>query len=140
MITMINRGFFFFIGIPGASANYIHVDNVVEGLVRCGRARGNHFSIFNLSDHRTIEDFIAVIARELGRPAPMTRLPEKMVRWLAKIGACLPHFPLTESRINALTCRSVYSTERIERELGYAHPVSMEDGLRDLVQGWWRPV
>jgi len=50
MTVMINRGFFFFIGRKGASANYIAADNVVEALVRCGcmpQAKGR---IYNLSD------------------------------------------------------------------------------------------
>src|SRR5262245_54854077 len=32
----IERGLFFFIGPPGASANYVHVTNVAESLVLCG--------------------------------------------------------------------------------------------------------
>lgn len=136
MIAMINKGLFFFIGKPGASVNYIHVDNVVEGLVRCGKMSAARGQIYNLSEHRTIEVFVSVIAAELRKPMPKTRLPEMLVRWMAKLCGWLPHFPLTESRVNALTTRSVYSIERIQHELGYAHKVSMEDGLCQIVKAW----
>ncbi len=74
MVAMINRGLFFFIGKGGASANYIHVDNIVEGLVLCG-----------------------------SKPAAKGR-------------------------------------GRIQQELGYAHPVSMEKGLKQLVTEWKQAV
>jgi nucleoside-diphosphate-sugar epimerase len=136
MIVMINKRLFFFIGKPGASANYIHVDNVVEGLVQCGKKDAAKGRIYNLSDHRTIEEFVAIIADELHKPVPRLRLPEMPVQWMAKLCGRLPHFPLTESRVNALTNRSVYSIERIQYELGYVHQVSIEDGLRQMVKAW----
>lgn len=136
MIAMINKGLLFFIGKPGASANYIHVDNVVEGLVQCGKKDVARGQIYNLSDYRTIEEFVAIIADELRKPVPKLRLPEMPVRWVARLCERLPHFPLTESRVNALTNRSVYSIERIQQELGYVHQFSMEDGLRQMVKAW----
>lgn len=136
MIAMINKQLFFFIGKPGASANYIHVDNVVEGLVQCGKKDAAKGQIYNLSDHRTIEEFVAVIADELRKPVPRLRLPEMPVRWVAKLCGRLQHFPLTESRVNALTNRSVYSIERIQHELEYTHQVSMENGLSQMVKVW----
>lgn len=138
MISMIDRGRFFFIGRSGASANYIHVDNVVEGLVRCGsmpEARGRSY---NLSDHRTLEEFVSAIADALGKPAPTLKLPEIPVRIAARIFGRIPGFPLTEHRLNALVNRTVYPAARIRSELGYAHPVSMEEGLRQLVREWKR--
>ena len=136
MIEIINKGFFFFIGKPGASANYIHVDNVVEGLVQCGKKDAARGRIYNLSDHRTIEDFVAVVTDELRKPAPKLRLPEMPVRWVARMCERLPHFPLTEPRVNALTNRSIYSIERIQHELEYTYQVSMEDGLLQMVKVW----
>lgn len=134
MIAMINKGLFFFIGKPGASANYIYVDNVVEGLVRCGKMTDARGRIYNLSDHRTIEEFVKTIAGELHKPVPTLRLPEMPVRWMAKLCGRLPHFPLTEGRVKGLTSRAVYSIERIQNELEYVHQVSMEDGLRQMVK------
>lgn len=140
LFNMVNRGRYFFIGEPGASANYIHVDNVVDALVLCGihpRAKGE---IYNLSDYRPLEQFIAVIASVLGRSTPSLRLPEWSVRLPARLMGNLPGFPLTESRVGALTGRVIYSTEKIEQQLDYQHRVSMEAGLEELVRSWQQRV
>ena len=133
MINMINRGLFFFIGKPGASANYIHVDNVVEALVRCGTMQAAKGRIYNLSDHCSMESMIGVIAGELECRLPALRMPEFLVRWAARILEVIPGFPLSQSRVDALTNHAVYPIDRIQKELDYAHIISMEKGLRQLV-------
>lgn len=133
MINMINRELFFFIGRSGASANYIHVDNVVEGLVRCGTMPAAKDRIYNLSDHCSMENMVEVIAGELESRLPALRMPELPVRWAARILEGIPGFPLSQARVDALTNRSYYPIERIQTELGYKHVISMEKGLRQLV-------
>jgi nucleoside-diphosphate-sugar epimerase len=136
MIKMIRIGLFFLIGQPGASANYIHVANVAKALMLCGSESSSSGNVFNLSDHRTFEAFVAVIADELGCRFPILRLPERPVRWLAKVFGTLPGFPLTSSRINAMTTRCAYPIDKIQKELGYRHEVSMEAGIQELVRAW----
>lgn len=135
MIAMIDRGLFFFIGKPGASANYVHVDNVVEALVLCAKTSAARGRVYNLSDYRTLEEFVFAIADALGKPPPRVRLPEKAVRRAASLAKRLPRFPLTEERVDALTNRSWYSIRRIVHDLAYAHPRSMEQGISELVSG-----
>ncbi|MBI4938465.1 MAG: NAD-dependent epimerase/dehydratase family protein [Nitrosomonadales bacterium] len=136
LIAMIRKGWFFFIGKPGASANYIHVNNVVEALVLCGSLPQAAGRTYNLSDYRTMEKFVAGIAGALDAPVPRMRVPEAPVYLLAKLAGNIPDIPLTESRVDALTSRSVYPVSRIERELGYRHIVTMEEGLTELVGSW----
>jgi nucleoside-diphosphate-sugar epimerase len=113
------------------------VDNVVEALVLCGKMPQVTGQVYNLSDHCTLEHFVAIIAELLGCGVPRTRLPELPVRALAKLFGRIPGVPITQTRIDALTTRAIYSNEKIEQELGYRHPLSMEDGLSDLV-GYWQ--
>ena len=136
MTGMIDRGFFFFIGPKGASANYIFLDNVIEALVHCGRMAAAKGTVYNLSDQRTIEEFVAVIADALGKSHPNLRVTEGLARFAARTLGKVPGFPLTEFRIDALTTRVVYPATRIERELGYAHAVTMEDALSLFVGRW----
>lgn len=136
MTGMIDRGFFFFIGPRGASANYIFLDNVIEALVRCGRMAAAKGRVYNLSDNRTIEEFVALIADALDRSRPNLRVSECLARFAARSLGKLPGFPLTESRVDALTSRVVYPATRMERELGYAHAVTMEDALYLVVDRW----
>lgn len=136
MIEMIDRGLFFYIGKPGASANYIHVDNVAEGLVCCGTLDAARNRVFNLSDYRTLEQFTATIAEILGRPGTRLRVPQTLANFAAATFAIIPGFPLTLSRVAALTNRASYPKLRLQRELGYRDVVTMEDGLRELVDAY----
>ncbi len=140
LISMINRGAFFFIGKPGASANYIHVDNVTEALYRCGVMATAKGRVYNLSDYRKLEEFVRIIADELDVPFPRLRIPEAPVRLAVKLLGGIPRFPLTEARINAMVNRSQYAIERIQSDLEYYHPVSMNEGVRQLVRAWKRDV
>lgn len=136
MTAMIGRGLFFFIGKPGASANYIHVSNVVEGLLRCGTMQHAKGRIYNLSDHCTMEHFVDEIAGALGRNSPWLRIPEPIAYLAGSTLGKIPGFPLTRSRVDALANRSIYPISRIQQELGYRHLVSMEEGLRELVEAY----
>ena len=133
MIAMIKKGLFFFIGKPGASANYIYVDNIVEGLIRCGERSEGKGETYNLSDYCTIETFVSIIAANLGKSTPSLRLPGPAIGFASKIFEKIPGFPLTSSRVAALLNRAVYSTKKIEQELGYSHLVSIQEGLVKLV-------
>ena len=136
MIAMIKRGLFFYIGKPGASANYIHVNNVVDGLVRCGTMQPAQGRIYNLSDHCTMEHFVDVIADAFGCASPWLRIPEPIAYLTGITLGKLSGFPLTRSRVDALVNRSIYPISRIQQELGYHHVISMEDGLRELVKAY----
>ena len=136
MIAMIDKGLFFYIGKPGASANYIHVNNVTEGLIRCGTLPSAIGKIFNLSDHRTMEHFVGSISDALGRTPPQLRIPRAIAQLAGNTLGKLPGFPLTRSRVHALANYSHYPISRIQQQLGYQHIVSMEEGLKELVAAY----
>ncbi len=136
LIALIQRGWFFFIGQPNASANYIHVDNVVNALLLCGSVAHVKGQVYNLSDYRSLEDFVKIIANALRCKIPHLRIPELPVRVLIKLLGWIPGMPLTDSRINALTNYTIYENTKIEQELGYQHVISMEDGVAKLVAYW----
>lgn len=139
LIRMIDKGLFFFIGPPGAVANYIHVENVVDALLLCGQAElPQNGRAYIVSDHCPLETFVGIIAARLGRPAPRWRLPLPLVRAAANVFGRLPGFPLKPSRVAALTDRTVYRTDRIARELGYCNRITLEQGVSELVREWQR--
>lgn len=139
MLALIKRGLFFFIGRPGAIQNYIPVDDVVDALYLCGTKPAAKGRVYIVSDHMTIEDFVATAAGALGRPVPTLRIPEKAALWPAAVAqAAGLKIPLTPARVRGLMNRAVFSTARIERELSYAHGVWMEDELRRLASA--RPL
>jgi nucleoside-diphosphate-sugar epimerase len=137
LIRMIDKGRFFFIGKHGAAANYIHVENVVDALLLCGTSvLQSNDRAYIVSDHRTLEDLVGIIATSIGKRTPQKRLPESLVRAAVALAGLIPKFPLTLSRVDALTNRTVYRTDRIESELGYMNRVSMEAGIGELTRYW----
>jgi nucleoside-diphosphate-sugar epimerase len=135
MARMIERGLFFFIGTPGASANYVYRSSVVDALVLCGSSRTADGRIYNLSDWCTIEDFAGAMAAALGRPRPSLRLPEPLARAGVRTFGRLTRLPLTESRVDALVGRCRYPIGRLQRELGYDVAVSIADGIERMIAG-----
>lgn len=133
MLRMIEMGLFFYIGRAGASANYIHVDNVVDALIRCALDKEARGEIFNLSDYCTMEYFTRLMAKSLGVSEPWCRLPERPVRLISQYMQTLPRWPLSVARVDALTSFVNYPTDKIEKLLGYTHKISISKGIADLV-------
>ena len=133
LIETVSRGRYAFIGAPGAIGNFVHEDNVVDALLLCATRVEARARTYNVSQNCTIERMIETIASALGVAKPRMRIPEALARFIAQAGRVLPSFPLTPGRVAVLTSRAEYPTNRIERELGYRHLKSVEDGLRELV-------
>jgi nucleoside-diphosphate-sugar epimerase len=137
LIKMIDSGMFFFIGKRGAVANYIQVENVVDALVLCGTAvLPSYGRAYIISDHRTLEDFVGIIAAALEKITPRKRLPESLVRAVVAVAGSIPKFPLKSSRVDALTNRAIYRPDRIRSELGYKNRISLEEGIGELTRYW----
>ncbi len=131
LVRMVERGLFFFVGRQ-AVATYVYVDDVADALIACGTdaaASGTYV----LSDDRPMEVFIAAVAAALGTQRQPGTVPRWLARGVAGLFGWLPRFPLTPSRVDALSRRVRYSPERIQRELGYKFRVSIEEGLRRFV-------
>ncbi len=136
MINLIDRGLFFFIGPPGAKANYIHVDNVVYALMQCGKKQKAINQIFNLSDLIKMEIFVETISNELNKKMPWVRIPKSLAIIACGISKVLPGIPLTESRVYALTLQSWYPNDKIINLLDYTYQKSLQYGLREMVMSY----
>jgi len=135
MAALIRRRLFFFIGAPGASANYVHVEDVARALAFLATDPRRPSGIFNLSGWSTIEAFAGALARAEGRAEPKLRLPEGPVRLAARLGGWIPHFPLTPSRIDALTSRARYPAAKLE-QLGFALRYSADEAAAASATAW----
>jgi nucleoside-diphosphate-sugar epimerase len=133
LVTAVDRGLFFFVNRE-AIANYVYVDDVAEALAACSSAPVD--TLYNLSDDRTMEEFIGAIAVQLGRATPRLTVSEGVARLAARVGSAIPRFPLTISRIEALSRQVRYPSRRIRCELNYEFRVSIEEGLRRFVADW----
>lgn len=134
LVSMIARGWMMQVGTE-AVANYVFVDDVADALTLCAFAPGAA-GTYIVSNDRRMSVFLGAIAAELGETPATVRVPERPLRWVARTFGKLPGFPLTESRIDALTRRVRYPSRRLQGELGFRFAVSIEDGLRRFVQDW----
>jgi len=136
MARMLRAGLFVYIGGRGASANYIHADDVVSALVRCATVPEAAGRVYNLSDWCTIEEFVCALADGIGARHPWLRIPLPFARVLSTIGGRVPTFPLTQSRVDALSNRARYATDRIRDELGYAPTEALPMAIQNAASTW----
>lgn len=131
LIKAIRNQTFFYIGPQGALATYVHVDDVARALAACQSAPDG--SIYNLSSDCAWEELVEHIALEIGVPKPRYRIPEFPVRAAIKLLEGRVPFPLTLARLDALTRRCGYSSNRIMKELKFQFSKPMPVGICDLV-------
>jgi len=128
MCKMIQRGLFFYIG-RNAVVNYVHVADVVNALMLCGQLAEAKDKTYILSDAVSLESMAASISKGMGVRPPSVRLSESIARFLSNSIGKIPGFPLTESRVNALTSRCCYDSSAIQKELGVSFQTSLEEAF-----------
>jgi nucleoside-diphosphate-sugar epimerase len=134
MINAIRKGLFAFIGPSGASANYVHVNDVVQALALCVEQPQAAHQTYIVSAWATMEDMVSGLAAGTGIAPPKRRICLPMAKCLAVLFQWTPRWPLTMSRVQALSTRSRYSTEKIERELGWRLSVPVKEGMRQFAK------
>lgn len=134
MINAIRKGLFAFIGPPGASANYVHVDDVVHAIALCVEKSQAANQTYIVSAWATIEDMVSGLAAGAELAPPTRRISLVLAKCLAGLFQWTSRWPLTMSRVQALNTRSRYSTEKIERELGWRVSVPVKEGMRQFAR------
>lgn len=135
LIRMVKNGLFFYIGKPGVLVNYVHVDDVVEALLKCGRHKSAVGNVYNLSQTTEIERMVDSFLSGFGGKRTVQRFPESLVRIIARIFSMIPGFPLTISRIDALTIRAEYDSNKIINELDFNFKKDLDVWFFDLAAG-----
>lgn len=135
MLDAIRGGVFAFVGPPGASANYVHVDDVVQAIALCVEHPAAANQKYIVSAWSTIELMVAGLATGAGCAVSKRRIPVRLATLVARIMWWCPLWPLTLDRIRALSTRCRYSTEKIEAELGWELKTSVEEGMRNFARG-----
>ncbi|MDI1307810.1 MAG: NAD-dependent epimerase/dehydratase family protein [Methylotenera sp.] len=137
LISIINRGLFFYVGKKGSIVNYVHVDNVIDALMLCASVPLYRNPLtYIVSDYCTIEELVEIIAESLDKPYPKLRFPETVLQLIASIAEKIPGSPLKQSRIDAVTGRVIYSSKSIATDIGYCNRISIKDGFKEMVDAW----
>jgi len=130
LLKAVNKGLFFFIGKENKSlVNYIHVSDVVEALICCGSNDKALGEVFNLSQSTTVEKMITSFAFGMKSNKKILRLPEGVVRMVVNILEHIPGFPLTSPRVDALTGRCIYNSDKVQKILGFKYSMTLEEGF-----------
>lgn len=144
MFRGLARGRFPLLGSCEAFYHLTYIDDLVEGFILCGEvpaARGRTYILAG-PRYTTLNDLVALVAREVGRRPPRLHLP---VWPFFVAGAlcelvCVPlgiEPPLYRRRVDFYTKSRAFDTTRARTELGYAPAVDLEEGIRRTAD-WYR--
>jgi len=132
MLNVMRKKVFAFIGAEGASANYVHVQDVVQALDLCISHPKAANQTYIVSAWETMEEMVSGLAAGVGLNPPSRRIPLLVATLLAKAMQWWPRWPLSLGRVQAMSVRSRYSTEKIEKELGWKLTVPVKEGMREF--------
>lgn len=121
-----------------------YIDDLVEGFRLCGEvpAAANSTYILAGGEVTTLNELVALIAREAGVEPPTWRLPVWPF-WLAGgmcEAVCVPlgiEPPLYRRRVDFFTKSRAFDISRARTELGYAPRVGLRDGIQRTL-AWYR--
>jgi dihydroflavonol-4-reductase len=124
-------------GFIDTGLNFVHVDDVARGhLLALDRGRVGERYLLGGQDV-LLGDFLAMIARQVGRKPPTLRVPRGLLYPLAYAAEAIATITrrepfLTVDGLHLARYRMFFTSAKAERELGYtARP--FEDALRDAI-------
>lgn len=140
----INKGYFLMIGSGKALYHMTYIDDLVQGIVLCGRkseALGEVFTIAG-EEYTTIRELVDLIADVLGKPRPKWRVPFYPIyvaavlcdRICRTLGIKPPLYP---RRVEFFHKDRAFSIDKAKRLLGYKPRVSLREGLATTA-AWYR--
>jgi len=135
MLTVIRKNLFLFIGPEGASANYVHVQDVVQALALCVSHPKAANKTYIVSAWATMEKLVGGLAEGAGLANPFLRIPLWVAVLFANATQWCRFSPLTMGRVFAISGRSRYNTEKIENELGWKLTIPVKEGMREFARG-----
>jgi nucleoside-diphosphate-sugar epimerase len=135
LLELVRKGLFFFIGKENESlVNYVHVSDVVDALLLCGSDKKSLGEVFNLSQSSTVENMINSFSFEMESEKKILRLPKYFVRVIAAVLGWIPSFPLTSSRVDALTGRCIYNSTKVQKVLGFKYSMTLEERFESFAK------
>jgi nucleoside-diphosphate-sugar epimerase len=144
MFRGLNRGNFPMLGSGQAFYHLTYIDDLVEGFRLCGTVRAAAGRTYILAGPRytTLEELVALVARELGVRPPRVHWPVWPF-WTAGLLCemiCVPlrvEPPLYRRRVDFYTKSRAFDTTRARTELGFAPKVDLEEGIHRTAD-WYR--
>jgi nucleoside-diphosphate-sugar epimerase len=132
----IKRGRFPMIGDGRVLYHGIYIDDLLDGIIRCGtldQAIGETFILAG-PEYTTINELVAIVAEEVGARPPWLRIPLAPIYVAAAAceAVCKPMKLepwLHRRRVDFFTKSRAFDISKARRDLGYAPQVSLREGV-----------
>jgi nucleoside-diphosphate-sugar epimerase len=142
LIRQIKKNRFFYIGQGKGAANYVYVLDVAGALIflsESDTANGAIFIINNQSSMRDIVEHIKTCCQLSSQTVSLPFLP--VLAASTVVHAFYPGFVLSPSRVRALHSPYQYSSQKIEKQLGFRFEYGIKNGLKRTIEwlegkGW----
>lgn len=135
LMQIIKSGYYFHIGSINSMVNYVHIDDVVNALINCGANDFASNKLYVLSQCTRTSNMIDSLKQGMSINKQSFRLSERFVRIVSRfISLFYKSFPLTKTRIDALTSQKVYRSDKILNELDFKFMKSLNDRFYDFAR------
>lgn len=142
LIRQIKKNRFFYIGEGRGMANYVYVGDVSQALTilsESDNANGKTYIINDQSSMRDIVEHIKTCCHISGQTLSLPYLP--VLTASTFVHAFYPGFVLSPSRVRALHSPYQYSSQKIEKHLGFKLEFGIKNGLKRTIEwlkckGW----
>lgn len=142
MLGGVRAGWFPPLPETGGRRSLVHVDDLVAAIARCVEGALPSRRVYNVAHpqrHSGAELYDAM-RRVLGLPRLRLRVPARLLRLAGRAGDLIGRFapqrvPIDSQVVERLLGPEAYSAAALERDLGWCARVSLEAGLRGLVEG-----
>ncbi|MEX0745751.1 MAG: NAD-dependent epimerase/dehydratase family protein [Phycisphaeraceae bacterium] len=143
LFKTIHTGRFRMIGAGDVLYHLTYIDDLVDGIIRCGEHDAALGQVYILAGPRytTIRELADCVGEAVGRPCPRGRVPLAPVKLAATAceRICRPlglEPPLHHRRLDFFTKDRAFNIGKARRELGYAPRVDLAEGTARTAQ-WY---
>lgn len=141
-LFLVKKGFFRFMGKGNYVLNFIYVGDVVEGILISAKGENLGFKTYILSDPCLLKEFMEWCAQALEVSLPKRVIPLSVTYPAAILSQCinmiLPwKIPFSLGKLRLLTNKTIYSSEKIKKELEFNPPFGIRKGLLRTVE-WYK--
>ena len=144
LFRAIARKRFLMIGSGEVTYHLVYIDDLVDGILRCGRRPEAPGEVFILTGERpvTLNEFVAAIEEAVGGSVPNVHVPAAPVYAAATVCEFVCRAlgiepPLYRRRMDFFLKDRAFDISKARRELGYDPSVDLEEGVRRTAN-WYR--
>lgn len=141
MVTAIERGWFPPLPVLENRRSMVHVNDAIQAILLAaerGQAKNQTYIVTDGRAYSTSQIY-ELIRQALGQNIPRWRIPSPLLWAGAKMGDCAERLrgnpaPFNSEYLHKLIDSAWYSSEKIQRELGYTPQYSLETALPEIIQ------